>query len=608
MPGIYGFFTNNGVIEERQLTAMATALQTEDTSISQRWYDPKKQGGMGREALPAFALDPQPIRLDADQVCFVHGELIFPRIKHTQEENENTPDFHEVIEENYSKHGIEALIKANGGIASAIWNPALKQLILSPDRYGLRPLFVAEKNGQIAFSTEIKAILALPWVDKQLRQDAAMEVLAMDVILGDRTLIEGIRRIPFGSYLVWQAGASQLYTCCPMTYEADGSSACHADCLEAFQALTNQAVSARLESEDSSLALSGGLDSRFLLASAIASGFSPVTVTYGLPGSCDLIRAGQISSLAKVANRPLILEPNYPASFFQITSQRCEGLHNVFNCHGQALLLTRKEKSVVMLSNGVDQLLYATRSEFPALMNEIDDEHVRSAFFINRNRYVTKSCWQDLFNPTWLNLVKGIPEQRYYEGLNTFRHLQLDDQLDSFMLEYYANRSLAGLAMITHAMEFSEPFYDRDLVEFSLRMNAERRWGRILEKDCLRGINPVFARFEGGPDNQKSTHKKIKETFDYQFKRCLVKFGLLPPVARKHPSATFTDMHRLLRNPENSVWLRNTLLAPRSLERGIFQPAALTNMVEDHLAGKCNHTAALSTMVTLELFICDFLD
>lgn len=67
--------------------------------------------------------------------------------------------------------GIEALKDVNGDVAGAIWDEKKGCLTLFRDHMGVRPLFYYEKDNRIVFSTDIRGITALPWVDVSVNEE-----------------------------------------------------------------------------------------------------------------------------------------------------------------------------------------------------------------------------------------------------------------------------------------------------------------------------------------------------------------------------------------------------------------------------------------------------
>ena len=60
----------------------------------------------------------------------------------------------------YATEGVAGLQKMRGMFAVAIWDAARSQLVLARDRVGKKPLYYLQKNGDLLFGSETKAILA----------------------------------------------------------------------------------------------------------------------------------------------------------------------------------------------------------------------------------------------------------------------------------------------------------------------------------------------------------------------------------------------------------------------------------------------------------------
>jgi asparagine synthase (glutamine-hydrolysing) len=83
----------------------------------------------------------------------------------------------EVILAAYAQWGVDCQLRFNGMWAFAIWDALKQELFLSRDRFGVKPLHYSLHNGAIAFASELKAFLVLPWIDGSFDVEILSETL-----------------------------------------------------------------------------------------------------------------------------------------------------------------------------------------------------------------------------------------------------------------------------------------------------------------------------------------------------------------------------------------------------------------------------------------------
>ncbi len=100
--------------------------------------------------------------------------------------------------------------RMRGMFGVALWTESTRRLVLARDRMGIKSLYYRLNGEDILFGSELKAILEHPDVPRQLELDALESFLSVNYVPGPRTLIEGIRKVPPGYVLEWQAGQVRL--------------------------------------------------------------------------------------------------------------------------------------------------------------------------------------------------------------------------------------------------------------------------------------------------------------------------------------------------------------------------------------------------------------
>ena len=101
----------------------------------------------------------------------------------------------------YLKWGDDAWLRLEGMYALAIWDKLAKQLCLARDPLGIKPLFVTEQNGGIAFASEITALRALPEHRFELDEEGVDDFFCFGHTLPPRTIFKNVRPLDPGHVL-----------------------------------------------------------------------------------------------------------------------------------------------------------------------------------------------------------------------------------------------------------------------------------------------------------------------------------------------------------------------------------------------------------------------
>jgi len=101
---------------------------------------------------------------------------------------------------------VAAFERLRGMFAAAFWSESERRLVLARDRMGIKPLYFAQRNGEIYFGSEVKAILLHPEIERRMSAAGLDRYLSLNYIPGPHTLIEGIEKLPPGHWLEWKDG------------------------------------------------------------------------------------------------------------------------------------------------------------------------------------------------------------------------------------------------------------------------------------------------------------------------------------------------------------------------------------------------------------------
>ena len=100
--------------------------------------------------------------------------------------------------------------RMRGMFGVALWSEASRRLVLARDRMGIKPLYYYSGADDLYFGSELKAILEHAHIPRRLDERALDRFLSVNYVPGDRTLIEGIRKVPPGHLLEWSRGKFRM--------------------------------------------------------------------------------------------------------------------------------------------------------------------------------------------------------------------------------------------------------------------------------------------------------------------------------------------------------------------------------------------------------------
>lgn len=169
----------------------------------------------------------------------------------------------------FQRWGENAPREMLGEFAWAIWDRARERLMLARDPSASRALYYYRDNALIAFATNIRGLLALPDVPRDIDDQGLAEFLVLHPGKGERTVYRDIRRVKPGTTLVVEAG--RMWSKPNWEPRSRPTGAKPAEWGDAAREVFERAVRDRLPAAGPAVvSLSGGLDSSILAGVAAA--------------------------------------------------------------------------------------------------------------------------------------------------------------------------------------------------------------------------------------------------------------------------------------------------------------------------------------------------
>ena len=642
MCGIAGLIDPRGGLIDRELLGrMTSALARRGPDGQHSWVAPGV--GLGHSRLKV--MDPsdaarQPLGSEDGQVQVVfNGEIYnFADLRaelrghgHRFASRSDT----EVLVHGYEQWGDGVLDRVHGMFAFAIWDARQRRLLAARDRLGKKPLYFAEvasvAGGEaplFAFASELKALLCVPGFSRALDPQALGAYLVFDYVPPPATIFTQARKLAAGEKLVLELG--------PLPHEAEPAlrrssispvvstywdlpfPAQHGDWSEEqavgdLRTLLERSVERRLVADvPLGLFLSGGLDSSAVAAVAAgiagADRLQTFSVGFDDPSFDESAQARLVAAHLGTDHHEERLGPAALLDALPAIGDFCDEPLADASLVPTFLLcrFARREVTVALGGDGSDELFagyptfqadLAGRLFFgvtPAPMRRLarrlteelpaGDGYLSLGFKLRQflrgggtpgpvrhQRWLSSFLPEEL--PTLLagDLAKAAGDPLAAVAGRAARGpaVHQADRLLDFYARFYLPDQLntkVDRAAGAVGLEVRAPFLDTDLVSFACqlppRLRQRRLTGKYLLKRAMRGRLP-----------------------DAIIDR--PKHGFAAPVAR---------------------WLRQELrpalldeLSPGRIARqGLFQPAAVARLLEDHLSGRRDRRKALWSLFTFQ--------
>ncbi|ORX88592.1 asparagine synthetase [Basidiobolus meristosporus CBS 931.73] len=191
-------------ITEAQLDASLHSILHRGPDSNGRYIDPSNRVGLGHTRLSIIDLDggQQPISNKTNTIhIIVNGEFYdFERIReeliaagHTFKTSSDS----EIALHLYEEYGYSFLEHLRGEFALCLWDTKRSIFLAARDRFGIKPLYYANKDGRLYIASEIKAFpplgLKMAWDIDSIVQGGPITDM--------RTPFAGISKIPPGHYI-----------------------------------------------------------------------------------------------------------------------------------------------------------------------------------------------------------------------------------------------------------------------------------------------------------------------------------------------------------------------------------------------------------------------
>jgi len=304
MPGLFGYIDKDGLSrDDRILERMRDLLVYRRGHKSENFF----HGGSVHAGYCAPCFEDVGGRAveESGVTCWFDGEIYNVRELSGGESSAKTGDAVKRLMINAYRAGAltDFLRGADGYFSAVIHDSGKRRLKLLIDRFGFRHLFYAKYGKKFLWASECKAFLAAPDFKADVNRRSVDEFMRFGILCEDRTWLSDARLLNPAAILTYDMETGSVQTERYWSPDEIRPAAAEIDLVEYYEEwgrLFKRSVAKMTdESERTGLTLSGGLDSRAILAAMPLSESGINAVTLG-DKQCDDVRFA--AAVAKLKN------------------------------------------------------------------------------------------------------------------------------------------------------------------------------------------------------------------------------------------------------------------------------------------------------------------
>jgi len=607
MPGIFGVHKKDPGNKLSQLMGkMISSMNHDGRMIVDEFMEDDRGLGMGRVSLGVLNSVKQPVK-NPEGNCFIifHGELY---------NNTGTLNDPEYVLSEYIQKGDSCAAELNGIFHFIIYDKSTEQIKLFSDKFGLQPLYYSILPDGIVFGAEVKALLEDSRIVKTPDHRSFADFFHYGQVLGQKTLFKDVKLLAPGSLLTFNLRElkdfTKQYWHLDNLFVKNGNYNLTASVDDTVSLLIQSIKSNSTNREILGLSLSGGLDSRGILAGLGMDAENIRTYTLGLPGCADEILAEKMALAAKTDHEFVLLNQAYLRDFENMAHNMIHLSDGMYHPHESTEMLAleyfKSDRLKILLRGHGGEIAKAALA-YPVMVTPQIDSCSNSKeilnFIFNSTNLVTQNLDPGkLFVSEFCDLIKESPVQSLRESCGNVSEslAPADVCIYYYINEHIRRQVIASLDIFRTRIEIRMPYVDEAYLESLLTLPIKfRNTGEIhfeLIKRCMPGLIKITNSNTGAPLDAGPLRLFLSDKFNSLMKKLSVR-------GFRHYTE-FQKWHReSFRHRSEEI-----IFNDQTASRNIYNMDYLKSVFEAHISGKQDFGHLLGTIVGLEFWFRNFVD
>jgi asparagine synthase (glutamine-hydrolysing) len=523
----------------------------------------------------------------------------------------------EIITEALSAYGPDVFKRFDGMFAIAAWDREKKELWLSRDRYGIKPLYYTYVNNKFLFASEIKAFLKHPDFKVEVDSNALNEYFTFQNLFSFRTLFKNVALIPPANTIRLNSASAKIYHSSWWDYDfssPDEGLGFEESVTETKRLFENAVTRQMVADVPVGSYLSGGMDSGSVAAIAGAQvprlytftcGFDMSEVT-GVEANYDerrdaelmanhfktehyeqVINAGDIKwSLPKVIwhLEDLKVGMSYPNYYIS--------------------RLASKFVKVCLQGTGGDELFGGYPWRYYRVFNSISRDDFFEQYYQFWQRLVPDGQRKKLFQPATSSQIDFSEPRTIFEKVFLFNDKLKYDSPENHIqnsLYFEIKTFLPGLLMVgdklsmANGLEERFPFLDNALVDFAQRVPVRHKLANL---EAMKRID----------ENEPNKRKMYQSFNDGKNVLRQAMQGFIPEKIINREKQGFSAPDESWYRGENADYVKELLLNKRTVSSEFIDPAYMKQIIDEHINQHINHRLLIWSFMSFEWWCRIFLN
>lgn len=524
----------------------------------------------------------------------------------------------EVITEGLAAYGVSFFEKMDGMFAIGAYQKSTKNLWLSRDRYGVKPLYYWFNGETLLFASEIKAIIKYTGFKVEVDLHALNEYFTFQNVFSYNTLFKGVTMLPPANTVAINSQTKEVIHNSWWDFDftkPDNDMTADEARLETERLLENAVAKQMVADVPVGSYLSGGMDSGSLsvLASkhverlfTFTAGFEMSEVEGNELGFDERIDAELTANFIKSEHYEQVLNAgdirrSLPKVIWHLEDLRVGMSYPNYNISR----LASKFVKVCLQGTGGDELYGGYPWRYYRIFQSLDQKDFFNNYYGFWQRLVNDEDKQNLFQAEVFGKMDIDEPRKVFERVFTFnknlKYATPEEHIQN-SLYFEIKTFLPGLLLVgdklamANGLEERFPFLDNELVDFAQKIPVKHKLGNLenMKRIDENSAGNKKAQFLAYDDGKNVLRKAMAD--------------ILPERIVNRKKQGFSAPDESWYRGENAAYVKELLLGKNIRSHEFINPVYIEKIIYEHCELRINHRLLIWSFMSFEWWCRIFLD